>query len=583
MKVGKRAFSTATAAVRQHQNSLMGLSQAPQLGTFTLPAIKNEPVHEYAPGSADRKGLQSALAELRAQIATDGPIPIPSIVSGTSIHSSQTLSQNLPFEHQTNLATSHLATPATIQLAIKKALEVKPYWESLPFSDRAAIFLKAADLLSTKYRHKVMAATMLGQAKNAYQAEIDAAAELADFWRFNCQYAAQIYADQPVMNSPHTWNRMEYRGLEGFVVAYSPFNFTAIGGNLVSAPALMGNVVLWKPSPMAMYSNYLVYEVLKEAGLPDGVIQFLPADAELMTKETFSHPAFTGLHFTGSTHIFRHLYQTISNNLLTYKSYPRIVGETGGKNMHFIHPSADVQNAAYQTVRGAFEYNGQKCSATSRCYVPESLWPTFRDTMVSETQRLKMGPVDDFQNFITAVINEQSYKRITSYLERIQSGEIRDCEVLAGGKYSDEKGWYIEPTIVQTKDMYTPTMKDELFGPVLTCYVYKDAEWETVLKQADETTPYALTAAIFATSRPAIHQISHRLLHTAGNLYINDKSTGAVVGQQPFGGARASGTNDKAGSMLNLLRWTSPRTVKETFVPLSGVGYVSNQADFVDA
>ncbi|TPX63064.1 L-glutamate gamma-semialdehyde dehydrogenase [Spizellomyces sp. 'palustris'] len=554
--------------------------QTPQLGSFTLPAVKNEEMRDYAPGSVDRRKLQEALAEMREQLLKEGPFKIPVIVNGEHITTDSVSTQALPFEHKTTLATFHETDAATLRKAIDSALKVKPEWEAMPFNDRAAIFLKAADLLANKYRYKLMAATMLGQSKNAWQAEIDAAAELCDFWRFNCHFAAQIYADQPVKNSATTWNRMEYRPLEGFVVAYSPFNFTAIGGNLVSAPALMGNVVLWKPSPMAMYSNYLVYEILREAGLPDGVIQFVPGNAEFIAKEAFSHPEFAGLHFTGSTAVFKHLWKQISNNMDIYKSYPRIVGETGGKNMHFLHKSADVRSAALQTIRGAFEYNGQKCSATSRVYVPDNLWDEFRAILVDETKALKMGPVDDFTNFVTSVINEHSFNKITSYLNDIKSGTDPKSKILVGGNSSSTEGYYIAPTVIVTENPHAATMKQELFGPVLTVYVYSAEKFEETLELAETTTPYALTAALFAQDRKAIVTGSNALRNAAGNFYINDKSTGAVVGQQPFGGGRASGTNDKAGSGLNLLRWVSPRVIKETFVPLGSVAYPSNVADF---
>ncbi|KAI9092092.1 Aldehyde/histidinol dehydrogenase [Phlyctochytrium arcticum] len=539
-------------------------------------------MRDYAPGSIHRKKLQEALAEMRAELKANGPFKVPPVINGQTISStsSKTSTQALPFEHATKLASYTEADPASIQKAIEGALKAKPEWESMPFNDRAAIFLKAADLLAGKYRYKVMAATMLGQSKNAWQAEIDAAAELCDFWRFNCHFAAEIYAQQPIKNSDTTWNRMEYRALEGFVVAYSPFNFTAIGGNLVSAPALMGNVVLWKPSPMAMYSNYLVFEILREAGLPDGVIQFLPGDAELITKETFTHPEFAGLHFTGSTSVFKHLWKTISNNIDTYKSYPRIVGETGGKNMHFIHKSADVKTAALQTVRGAFEYNGQKCSATSRVYVPDNLYDEYIQILVNETRSLKQGPVDDFTNFTSSVINAHSYTKITSFLSDIKSGKDTSSKILVGGTYSDKTGYEIQPTVIVTSDPRAPTMTTELFGPVVTVFKYDAEKYTETLKLADQTTPYALTGALFARDRSAIVTGSNILRNAAGNFYINDKSTGAVVGQQPFGGGRASGTNDKAGSGLNLLRWVSPRTIKETFVPLQGVTYQSNGADF---
>ncbi|KAI8827232.1 Aldehyde/histidinol dehydrogenase [Fimicolochytrium jonesii] len=554
--------------------------QTPQLGAFTLPEVRNEDMRDYAPGSVDRVKLQEALASMRSKLQNQGPFQVPVVVNGEHIHTKKVQTQSVPFEHSTKLATFSETDPATLKKAIETALKVKPEWEAMPFNDRAAIFLKAADLLAGKYRYEVMAATMLGQGKNAWQAEIDAAAELCDFWRFNCYFAAQIYADQPVKNSPTVWNRMEYRPLEGFVLAYSPFNFTAIGGNLVSAPALMGNVVLWKPSPMAMYSNYLVFQILKEAGLPDGVIQFVPGDAESIAKECFDHPDFAGLHFTGSTGVFKNLWKQIGTNIDKYKSYPRIVGETGGKNMHFLHKSADVRSAALQTIRGAFEYSGQKCSATSRVYVPDNLWDEFRTNLVQEIRKIKQGPVDDFTNFVGPVINEHSFDKISKYLENIKTGKEPKTKILIGGNAVKDRGYYIEPTVVITENPHSTTMKEELFGPVVTVYVYPADQYEETLKVAEQTTTYALTGALFAQDRTAIIKGANILRHAAGNFYINDKSTGAVVGQQAFGGGRGSGTNDKAGSALNLLRWVSPRTIKETFVPLTQFEYPSNTADF---
>ncbi|KAJ3151646.1 1-pyrroline-5-carboxylate dehydrogenase [Geranomyces michiganensis] len=547
--------------------------QTPQLGAFTLPEVRNEELLHYAPGSIERKKLQEALATMRARLEKDGPFEIPVIVNGEQIRTNDVQSQALPFEHKTKLATYHQADAATIKKAIDSALKVRAEWEAMPFNDRAAIFLKAADLLATKYRYEVMAATMLGQGKNAWQAEIDAAAELCDFWRFNCHFAAQIYADQPIKNSITTWNRMEYRPLEGFVLAYSPFNFTAIGGNLVSAPALMGNVVLWKPSPMAMYSNYLVFKILKEAGLPDGVIQFVPGDAAEIAKDAFAHPDFAGLHFTGSTGVFKHLWKQIGVNIDKYKSYPRIVGETGGKNMHFLHKSADARNAAMQTIRGAFEYNGQKCSATSRVYVPDNLWEEYSTVLTQEMKKLKQ----DFSNFTGSVINEQSYNKITQYLDAVKSGKEAKTKIFLGGNASKKDGYTIEPTVILTENPHATTMKEELFGPVVTVYVYPADQYEETMKIAEDTTPYALTGSLFAQDRAAIVKGTNLLRNAAGNFYVNDKSTGAIVGQQAFGGGRASGTNDKAGSGLNLLRWVSPRTIKETFVPLTSVNYPSNR------
>ncbi|KAJ3410872.1 1-pyrroline-5-carboxylate dehydrogenase [Chytridiales sp. JEL 0842] len=511
---------------------------------------KSKRKYSYAPGSAERRELVKALGDMKAKVAEQGPFVVPAIVNGQKITSSPTRKQPIPFDHKQAICEYHEVDEAGITKAIDTALAAKPAWESMPFNDRAAIFLKAADLLSTKYRYQVMAATMLGQGKNAWQAEIDAAAELCDFWRFNAKFAADIYSWQPEKHAAGTWNRLEYRPLEGFTVAYSPFNFTAIGGNLAGAPALMGNVVLWKPSPMSVYSNYLVYEILKESGLPDGVIQFVPGDAQLMSKVAFSHPEFAGLHFTGSTSVFKSLWRQISNNLDVYKSYPRIVGETGGKNMHFIHKSANAQQAALQTVRSAFEYMGQKCSACSRVYVPDNLADEYLRTLVAETEKLQIGAVDDFSNFMSAVISQGSLDKIKGYLDNISSGKDKTSRILAGGKIDDSKGYFVQPTVVLTTDPKAPTMVDELFGPVVTVYVYPAEKYEETLDLADKTSSYALTCGLFAGDREAIIIGSNKLRNAAGNFYINDKSTGAVVGQQPFGGSRGSGTNDKAGSNL---------------------------------
>ncbi|KAI8620795.1 delta-1-pyrroline-5-carboxylate dehydrogenase [Chytriomyces sp. MP71] len=570
-----RAAATSHVFHTISRAAYSSIPAVPQLGRFQVPEVINEPMYNYAPGSTERANLQRALAEMRGQM----PFEVPCIVNGEKIFTKATQKQPLPFEHKSTLASFHNADKNLIEKAIEGALKAKPAWEAMPYNDRAAIFLKAADLLANKYRYKVMAATMLGQGKNAWQAEIDAAAELADFWRFNTQYATDIYSQQPTRNAPLTWNRMEYRALEGFVVAYSPFNFTAIGGNLVGAPALMGNVCIWKPSPTGIYSSYLVYEILKEAGLPDGVIQFVPGDAEVVTEATFGHPDFAGFHFTGSTHVFKHLWKKIGNNIETYKSYPRIVGETGGKNMHFLHRSADAKHAALQTVRSAFEYNGQKCSACSRVYVPDNLWEEYKTELIAQTKAIKQGPVDDFTNFMSSVINKQSFDKIKGYLTDIASGKTPNSSILVGGKCDDSVGFNIEPTVVLATEPKAKTMVDELFGPVVTVYVYPADKYEEYLDLADKTSAYALTCGLFAQDRQAVIVGSNKLRNAAGNFYINDKSTGAVVGQQAFGGGRASGTNDKAGSALNLLRWVSPRTIKESFVPITSVQYPSNLQD----
>lgn len=456
---------------------------------------------------------------------------------------------------------------------------MKPAWESLPFADRAAVFLKAADLISTKYRYDVMAATILGQGKNAWQAEIDAAAELCDFFRFNVKFAEELYHQQPPLNSSGVWNRLEYRPLEGFVFAISPFNFTAIGGNLPGAPALMGNVVVWKPSPSAVASSYLVHQILLEAGLPPGVIQFVPGDAEEVTKTVFDHPLFAALHYTGSTAVFRKLYGQIAQGVVVgrYKGYPRVVGETGGKNFHLIHRSADISSAVNNTVRGAFEYQGQKCSACSRAYVPASIWEEFRSLMVSEVGNLKIGPAEELSNFIGPVIHEASFKKLSKVIDDARNDD--GLELVTGGKVDDSQGFFVHPTIYETKNASHPNMNTEFFGPILTIYVYDDSTesaFEEICRTVDQTSDYGLTGAVFAQDRAAIRYAEEALRNCAGNFYINCKCTGAVVGQQAFGGARASGTNDKAGSMNVLSRFVSPRAMKEEFLSTASVTYPSN-------
>lgn len=480
--------------------------------------------------------------------------------------------QLMPANHSQAIAEYSEADETLTKEAIKGALEAKNRWETLPFADRAAIFLKAADLLSTKYRYDVLAATILGQGKNAWQAEIDAAAELCDFWRFNCSFAEEIYAQQPLLNSTGIINRVEYRPLEGFVLAVAPFNFTAIGGNLASAPALMGNVVLWKPSASAVHSNYLVYRVLEEAGLPSGVIQFLPGTPQEVVQPALKHSEFAGIHFTGSTFVFQSLWQQVSQNLQNYRSYPRIVGETGGKNFHFVHESADILSTVNQTIRGAFEFQGQKCSASSRLFVPDTIWPEFKKTLLEKAEEIKLGGPEDFTAFCGPVINKSAFEKIKNY---IKYGK-ENSKLLFGGNCDDSKGFFIQPTIFETDKFDFKLMEEEIFGPVLTVYVYPASEYEKYLKIVGESGKYALTGSIFSKDREAQLLASETLRHAAGNFYINDKSTGAVVGQQPFGGSRLSGTNDKAGSSMNLLRWTSMRTIKENLLPLPDFRYPSN-------
>lgn len=496
------------------------------------------------------------------------------------VKSLESCTQANPSRHAETVAKYFNMTEKDVSQAIDGALAAKASWENMRFADRAAVFLKAADLISGKYRYEIMAATMLGQGKNAWQAEIDAAAELADFLRFNVRYAEDMYALQPQHHYPGLWNRTEYRPLEGFVYAISPFNFTAIGGNLAAAPALMGNVVLWKPSPAGFYSSYLIQQIFLEAGLPKGVIQFAPGDAEMVTKQALSHKEFAGLHFTGSTHVFRQLYGKISEGIAQgrYRGYPRIVGETGGKNFHLIHNSADIDNAALQTVRGAFEFQGQKCSATSRVYVPASRFEEFKTRLVAETNKLKIGAPEDFANFVGPVIHEASFKKLSSVIDA--ANKDPELTLLAGGTHDNSTGYYIHPTIYQSKSPTHSIMTTEFFGPLVALYVYDDAApsaLESICKTIDSTSEYGLTGSIFAQDRAVLAYAENALRHAAGNFYLNCKSTGAVVGQQAFGGARASGTNDKAGSGNLLSRFVSVRSIKEEFVPMAEVEYPSNK------
>lgn len=505
---------------------------------------------------------------------------MPTVINGKELWESVKLTQSNPSDHKHAVVKYTNASSSDVSKAIESALEAKPAWESMPFADRAAIFLKSADLISGKYRYEIMAATMLGQGKNAWQAEIDAAAELCDFLRFNVQYAQELYAQQPVHNSPGVWNRVEYRPLEGFVYAISPFNFTAIGGNLPCAPALMGNVIVWKPSPSAIASNYIIYKILLEAGLPPNVIQFVPGDAVEVTSVVLGHRDFSCLHYTGSTSVFRSLYGKIATNVAEgkYRGYPRIVGETGGKNFHLVHSSADVQNAVINTVRGAFEYQGQKCSATSRAYFPSSLWPKVREGLIKETQSLKIGPPTEFGNFIGPVIHQASFQKLSKAIDDAKSDS--ELELLVGGTYDSSAGYFIHPTIFLTKNPHHSLLSTELFGPVLTIYVYESESLDAfadVCKLIDNTSDYALTGAVFAQDRQVLRFAEDALRNSAGNFYLNCKSTGAVVGQQPFGGARASGTNDKAGSPNLLSRFVSMRSIKEDFVGSGKVEYPSNE------
>lgn len=534
-------------------------------GTIRVPAPANEPVRSYAPGTAPRSALKSALARIAGQ-ETD----IPAIIGGKEVRTGKTHSVYAPHDHGLRLGIWHEAGAAEAKQAIDGSRDARREWASWPWEDRAAVFLKAADLLAGPWRPVLNAATMLGQSKTAFQAEIDAACELVDFYRWSAHFAEQIFDHQPV-SSRGDWNRLEYRPLEGVVYAVSPFNFTAIGGNLAGAPALMGCGVVWKPSKHAVLSGYYTYKLLEEAGLPPGVINFVPGNPAEITKAVLKHPEFAGLHFTGSTEVFQSLWNTVGRNIASYRSYPRLVGETGGKDFIVAHPSADLDVLRTAIVRGAFEYQGQKCSAASRAYVPESLWKRLRGPLADETDGLAMGDPRDFRNFVNAVIDGSAFRKITGYIERVADGTGAD--IVAGGKYSDAEGWFVRPTVVLAEDPKHETMCDEIFGPVIAVHVYPDKAWAETLDLVDSTSPYALTGAVLAQDRKAVRQALNRLRHAAGNFYVNDKPTGAVVGQQPFGGSRASGTNDKAGSIFNLLRWATPRTIKENFVPPTSSAY----------
>jgi len=529
-------------------------------GFFNIPTPINEPVYAYAPGSKERTLLQKALRDARAK-----EIDIPMYIGGKEVRTDNKGELRPPHDHQHLLGHYHIGTKQHVEKAIEAALSAKDAWENLAWEQRASIFLKAADLISGKYRYQINAATMLGQSKNAFQAEIDAACELIDFLRFNVKYMSEIYAQQPPISPEGVWNRVEQRPLEGFVFALTPFNFTAIAGNLPTCVAMMGNVVVWKPADTQIYAARLLMEIFQEAGVPAGVINLIYGHGPDVGEVIFNHPDFAGIHFTGSTAVFQEIWKTIGTNIHKYKSYPRIVGETGGKDFILVHPSADIQVANTAIVRGAFEYQGQKCSAASRVYIPKSLWPTLKELMTNDINSFKVGPTEDFSNFVNAVIDEKSFNKLAKYIDQAKSDE--DAEIIVGGTYDKSKGYFIQPTVILAKKPDYVTMKEELFGPVLTVYVYNDEEWESTLNLVDKTSIYALTGAIIAQDRYAIAQASNALKNTAGNFYINDKCTGAVVGQQPFGGARGSGTNDKAGSMVNLLRWVSPRTIKETFNP----------------
>lgn len=532
---------------------------------FKVPKPSNEPVLSYLPGSKERDELRKALKELKST-----KMEIPLIIGGKEVKSSSKATCILPHNHSHVLAEYSKAGTSEVNQAIAAALEARKKWSMLPWQERASVFLKAADLLAGPYRAKVNAAAMLNMSKNVYQAEIDSACELIDFFRFNVSYMQQIYEDQP-MSSKGVWNRVQYRPLEGFVFAVTPFNFLSIGGNLPSSPAMMGNVVLWKPASSAVYPAYFIMKIFIEAGLPAGVINFVPGSGSQVGDPVMAHPSLAGIHFTGSTEVFQGMWKQIGNNIANYKSYPRIVGETGGKDFIFAHPSADIDELVTACVRGAFEYAGQKCSAASRAYIPQSMWENFKSKIVATLKQAKVGDVEDFSTFMNAVIDKGAFTTISQFIDYAKTS--KDAEIIFGGNYDSSKGYFIDPTVILAKDPKFKTMCEEIFGPVLTLYVYPDAEYEKTLHLCDETSPYALTGSIFARDRYAIQLATDILKDSAGNFYINDKPTGAVVGQQPFGGARASGTNDKAGSYLNLIRWVSTRSIKESFVPPKHFSY----------
>ncbi len=533
-------------------------------GIFRPPAPVNEPVRSYAPGSPERQELKRRLAELEAE-----RIDIPCIIGGREVRTGNTFPAVMPHRKRHVLADVHQAGPAEIDQALKAAATAWHDWSRAPWEERAAVLLRAAELLSGPWRATLNAATMLNQSKTAHQAEIDAACELTDFWRFNVDYLVRLYSEQP-LSVTGVWNRMEYRPLEGFVFAVSPFNFTAIGGNLTTSPALMGNTVVWKPASTAAYSAYFLMRLLQEAGLPDGVINLVYGPGATVGRPVLASPDLAGIHFTGSTAVFQSMWRTVGENIERYRNYPRIVGETGGKDFIVAHPSADLEAVVTAVVRGSFEYQGQKCSAASRIYLPRSLWRTARDRLAEEVRSIRMGDVTDFENFMGAVIDAAAFRQHRQAIEEARADGRR---IIAGGGCDDSEGYFVEPTVIETDDPGDRLLREELFGPIVTAYVYPDRRWRETLELVDKTSPYGLTGSVFARDRQAIEEAEAALQYAAGNLYVNDKPTGAVVGQQPFGGARASGTNDKAGSMWNLIRWASPRTIKETFVPPTDYRY----------
>jgi 1-pyrroline-5-carboxylate dehydrogenase len=549
---GSEIPANTAPAVVPNMGGIVGFS-----GVRRVPPPVNEPVKTYAPGSPEKAALKARLKQMASE-----RVEIPIVIGGEEFRTGQLGKAVMPHDHSHVLAEFHKASPELVARAIESCKAAQREWANWPWEDRAAVFLKAAELLAGPWRATLNAATMLGQSKTVHQAEIDAACELIDFYRFNPFFAQELYEQQPLSDRT-MWNQLDYRALEGFVYAVTPFNFTAIGGNLPTAPALMGNCVLWKPAATAMLSSWYTFQLLREAGLPDGVINFVPGDPAAISDVALSHHDLAGVHFTGSTGVFNGMWETIGRNMGRYKSYPRIVGETGGKDFVMAHASADPHALAVALVRGAFEYQGQKCSAASRAYVPASLWPEVEERVVEMAKQIKVGDTRDFRNFMGAVIDRKAYDRIAGYIERAKEKD----KVVAGGKVSDKEGYFVHPTVIRTEDPANRILCEEIFGPVLAVYVYDDARYEDTLAIVDRTSPYALTGAVFSRDRKALKQAAVALRNAAGNFYVNDKPTGAVVGQQPFGGARASGTNDKAGSMLNLVRWVSPRNVKETFAP----------------
>jgi 1-pyrroline-5-carboxylate dehydrogenase len=533
--------------------------------TYRVPVPVNEPISSYAPDTPERKALKDKLSAMSAE-----RIEIPLIIGGKEVRTGDTGTQVMPHKHGHVLATWHRAGAKEVEQAVQAATEARREWASWNFEDRAALFLRAADLMAATWRSTINASTMLNQSKTAHQSEIDAVCETIDFLRFNAHFAEQIYGNQP-LSSPGMWNRLDYRPLEGFVYTVTPFNFTSIGGNLSSAPALMGNCVVWKPASSTVFSNYQIFKVFEAAGLPPGVINFVPGNAGPISDVVLNHPELAGIHFTGSTEVFQAMWRTVGENIKKYRTYPRLVGETGGKDFILAHPSAEADALTTAIVRGAFEYQGQKCSAASRVYIPDNLWKRMRDKLIETTNSISIGDVSDFRNFMGAVIDRASFKKLGSYLAEARSSS--DAQIVAGGETDDSVGYFIRPTLIQAKRPDYRTMCEELFGPVLTFYVYPENQWPEILSIVDKTSPYGLTGSVFATDRKAIGEAQRALRFAAGNFYVNDKPTGAVVGQQPFGGSRASGTNDKAGSMLNLLRWVSARTIKENFVPPTDYRY----------